>query len=221
MQTVILAGGSGRRVFPLAAVKPKPMFKILGKPLIHHVIETLKEAGLKDFIVVVGENGKPIRDYLADGKNFGVSIEYALQKKPLGMANALEAAKGLVEDNFFVVNADDVFESSLIKDMLTKFRKGKAEIVLSCKPVKETWKFGIIQIKNNKVTKLVEKPPKGTEPSNLAVIGVYLMTKRIFNYFRKIPVSDHQYEDAIQKFIEDKNMVIAARYEGFFASYKY
>ncbi|MDI6690371.1 MAG: sugar phosphate nucleotidyltransferase [Candidatus Bathyarchaeota archaeon] len=221
MQTVILAGGSGRRVFPLAAVKPKPMFKILGKPLIQRVIETLKEAGLKDFIVVIGSNGKQIKDYLADGKDFGVKIEYALQKKPLGMANALVAAKDLVEDNFFVVNADDVFESSLIKEMLKQFQKGDAEIVLSCKPVKETWKFGIIQIKNNKVTKLVEKPPKGMEPSNLAVIGVYLMTKKIFNYFKKIPVSDHQYEDAIQKFIEDKNMVTAVSYEGFFASYKY
>ncbi|MGB9756575.1 MAG: bifunctional sugar-1-phosphate nucleotidylyltransferase/acetyltransferase, partial [Candidatus Bathyarchaeales archaeon] len=221
MQTVILAGGSGRRVFPLAAVKPKPMFKILGKPLIRHVIEILKEAGLKDIIVVVGENGKLIKDYLADGKNFGVNIEYALQKKPLGMANALEAAKGLVEDHFFVVNADDIFESSLIKDMLKKFKKDKAEIVLSCKPVKETWKFGIIKIKNNNVTKLVEKPLKGTEPSNLAVIGVYLMTKKIFSYFKKVPVSDHQYEDAIQKFIEDKNMVTAVSYKGFFTSYKY
>jgi bifunctional UDP-N-acetylglucosamine pyrophosphorylase/glucosamine-1-phosphate N-acetyltransferase len=221
VQTVILAGGSGRRVFPLAAVKPKPMFKILGKPLIYRVIEILKEAGLKDFIVVIGENGKLIKDYLADGKGLGVNIEYALQKKPLGMANALEAAKGLVEDNFFVVNADDVFESSLIKKMLNQFEKGKAEIVLSCNPVKETWKFGIIQTKNNKVTKLVEKPPKGMEPSNLAVIGVYIMTRKIFDYFKKIPVSDHQYEDAIQKFIEDKNMVKAVTYEGFFGSYKY
>ncbi|MGQ9506929.1 MAG: bifunctional sugar-1-phosphate nucleotidylyltransferase/acetyltransferase [Candidatus Bathycorpusculaceae bacterium] len=221
MRTVILAGGSGRRVFPLAAVKPKPMFKILGKPLIQHVIETLKEAGLRDFIVVIGKNGKQIKDYLADGKKLGVKIEYALQKKPLGMANALEAAKGLVEDNFFVVNADDVFESSLIKEMLKQFRKENAEIVLSCKTVEETWKFGIIQIKDNKVTRLVEKPPKGMEPSNLAVIGVYLMTKKIFSYFRKVPVSDHQYEDAIQKFIEDKNVVTAVSYEGFFASYKY
>ncbi|MGQ9530499.1 MAG: bifunctional sugar-1-phosphate nucleotidylyltransferase/acetyltransferase [Candidatus Bathycorpusculaceae bacterium] len=221
MQTVILAGGSGRRVFPLAAVKPKPMFKILGKPLIQHVIEILKEAGLKDFIIVVGKDGKLIKDCLADGGKFGVNIEYALQKKPLGMANALEAAEGLVEENFFVVNADDLFEISLIKDMLKQFKKGDAEIVLSCKPVEETWKFGIIQLEGSKVTKLVEKPPKGAEPSNLAVIGVYIMTKKIFNYFKKVPVSDHQYEDAIQNFIQDKNRVAAVRYEGFFASYKY
>jgi bifunctional UDP-N-acetylglucosamine pyrophosphorylase/glucosamine-1-phosphate N-acetyltransferase len=221
LQTVILAGGAGKRVFPLAVDKPKPMFKILGKPLIHHVIEILKSAGLKDFIVVIGHNGEQIRDYLADGKNFGVNITYTVQKKPLGMANALETAKDFVGENFFVVNADDIFESSLINEMLKQFRKGNAEIVLSCKPVKETWKFGIIKTENDKVTRFVEKPPKGQEPSNLAVIGVYIMTKKIFEYCKKVPVSDHQYEDAIQMFIQDKNIVKAVRYEGFFAGYKY
>jgi bifunctional UDP-N-acetylglucosamine pyrophosphorylase/glucosamine-1-phosphate N-acetyltransferase len=221
LQTVILAGGAGKRVFPLAVEKPKPMFKILGKPLIHHVIDTLKSAGLKDFIVVTGHNGEKIKDYLADKENLGVNITYTVQKKPLGMANALETAKDLVEDNFFVVNADDIFESRLISEMLKQFKKSNAEIVLSCKPVKETWKFGIIQIENDKVTRLVEKPPKGQEPSNLAVIGVYIMTKKIFGYFKKIPVSDHQYEDSIQNFIQDKNIVKAFKYDGFFAGYKY
>jgi len=221
LQTVILAGGTGKRVFPLAVNKPKPMFKILGKPLIQHVIETVKEAGLKDFIIVIGHNGEQIKDYLADGSELGVSIEYTVQKEALGMANALETTKDLVEDNFFVVNADDIFESWLIKEMTKQFKKGNADIVLSCKPVEETWKFGIIQIENDKVTKFVEKPPRGKEPSNLAVVGVYIMTKKIFDYYKKIPVSDHQYEDAIQRFIEDKNVVGAASYDGFFAGYKY
>ena len=221
MQTVILAGGTGKRVFPLAVNKPKPMFKILGKPLIQHVVETLKKAGLKDFVIVIGHNGEQIREYLADGSKLGVNIDYTVQKEALGMANALETAKDLVEDNFFVVNADDIFESSLIKEMTKQFKKGNAEIVLSCKPVEETWKFGIIQIENDKVTKFVEKPPKGQEPSNMAVVGVYILTKKIFDYYKKISVSDHQYEDAIQKFIEDKNMVRAVRYDGFFAGYKY
>ncbi len=221
MQTVILAGGTGKRVFPLAVNKPKPMFKILGKPLIQHVIETVKKAGLKDFIVVIGHNGEQIREYLADGSKLGVNIDYTVQKEALGMANALETAKGLVEDNFFVVNADDIFESSLIKEMTKQFKEGSADIVLSCKPVEETWKFGIIRVEDDKVTDFVEKPPRGQEPSNLAVVGVYIMTKRIFDYYKKIPVSDHQYEDAIQKFIQDKNFVRAVSYDGFFAGYKY
>jgi len=221
LQTVILAGGTGKRVFPLAVNKPKPMLKILGKPLVQHVIETLKEAGLRDFIIVVGHNGEKIKEYLADGSRLGVNIVYTVQKEALGMANALETAKGLVEDNFFVVNADDIFGSSLIKEMARQFKEGDADIVLSCKPVEETWKFGIIRVEDNKVTDFVEKPPRGQEPSNLAVVGAYIMTKRIFDYYKKIPVSDHQYEDAIQKFIQDKNVVRAVSYDGFFAGYKY
>jgi UDP-N-acetylglucosamine diphosphorylase/glucosamine-1-phosphate N-acetyltransferase len=221
LQTIILAGGEGKRVFPLAVNRPKPMFKLLGKPLIHHVIDTLKEAGLKDYVIVVGHKGEQIKDYLKDGSKLGVNIEYTVQKESLGMANALETAEELAEDNFFVVNADDIFEASLIKQIIRKFNEGNAEIVISCKPVKETWKFGIIRVEDEKVTDFVEKPPKGKEPSNLAVVGVYILTKRIFDYCKKIPVSDHQYEDAILQFIKDRNVVKSVSYDGFFAGYKY
>jgi len=221
MQTVILAGGTGKRVFPLAVNKPKPMFKILGKPLIQYVIETMKKAGSKDFIIVIGHNGEQIKDYLGDGDNLGVSIEYTFQREALGMANALETGKDYVRDNFLVVNADDIFENSLIEKMIKRFNEGDADIVLSCKPVVETWKFGIIQTEDDKVTRIIEKPPKGKEPSKLAVIGAYILTKRILSYLKKCPVSDHQYEDAIQRCIEDKNIIRAVSYDGFFATYKY
>jgi len=221
LQTIILAGGEGKRVFPLAVNRPKPMFKLLGKPLIHHVIDTLKEAGLKDYIVVTGHRGEQIKDYLKDGSKLGVNIDYTVQKEPRGMADALETTKDLAEDHFFVVNADDIFEAALIKQMTKQFREGNAEIVLSCKPVQETWKFGVIRVEDEKVTDFVEKPPKGKEPSNLAVVGVYILSKQIFDYYKKIPVSDHQYEDAILGFIKDRNVVKAVSYDGFFAGYKY
>jgi len=221
LQTILLAGGEGKRVFPLAVNRPKPMFKLLGKPLIHHVIDTLKEAGLTDYVVVVGHQGEQIKDYLKDGSKLGVNIEYTLQKQSLGMADALKTAEKLAEDNFFVVNADDIFEASLIKQMNQQFNEGDAEIILSCKPVTQTWKFGIIQVEDEQVTDFVEKPPKGKEPSNLAVVGVYILTKQIFDYYKKIPVSDHQYEDAILAFIKDRNVVKAVSYDQFFAGYKY
>jgi bifunctional UDP-N-acetylglucosamine pyrophosphorylase/glucosamine-1-phosphate N-acetyltransferase len=221
LQTIILAGGEGKRVFPLAVNRPKPMLKLLGKPLIHHVIDNLKEAGLKDYIVVTGHRGEKIKDYLKDGSKLGVNINYTVQKKPLGMADALKTAEDLTEDYFFVVNADDIFEPSLIKKMTKQFKEGNAEIVLSCKKVQETWKFGIIRVENEKVTDFVEKPPKGKEPSNLAVVGVYILPKQIFDYYKIIPVSDNQYEDAILQFIKDRNIVKAVSYDGFFAGYKY
>ena len=221
MQTVILAGGEGKRVFPLAANTPKPMFNLLGKPLIHHVIDVLKEAELKDYIIVVGHHGEQIKNYLKDGSKLGVNIQYTNQNQSLGMADALKTTEKLTDDNFFVVNADDIFEATLIKKMYRQFKKTGVEIVLSCKPVTETWKFGIIRVDDEQVTDFVEKPPRGNEPSNLAVIGVYILTKKIFDYYRKIPVSDHQYEDAILNFIKDKNIVKAVNYNGFFAGYKY
>jgi UDP-N-acetylglucosamine diphosphorylase/glucosamine-1-phosphate N-acetyltransferase len=221
VQAVILAGGAGRRVFPLAAVKPKPMFKLLGKPLIQHVVELLKENGLDNFVIVVGHGGEQIREHFGDGSGLGIRVVYTVQEEALGMANALETAEAFVEAHFFVVNADDLFEGALIDMMAARFREDGADVVLSCKPVEETWKFGILTLEGDRVTGLVEKPPKGKETGNLAVIGVYLMSKRIFEYFRRVPVSDHQYEDAIQKFIEDGNNVGAVSYAGFFAGYKY
>jgi UDP-N-acetylglucosamine diphosphorylase/glucosamine-1-phosphate N-acetyltransferase len=221
LQTIILAGGEGKRVFPLAANSPKPMFKLLGKPLIHHVIDVLKEAKLKDYIIVVGHHGEQIKNYLKDGSELGVNIQYTTQNQSLGMADALKTTEKLTENNFFVVNADDIFEASLIKQMYRKFKETDVEIVLSSKPVRETWKFGIIRVNDDQVTDFVEKPPRGNEPSNLAVVGVYILTKKIFDYYRKIPVSDHQYEDAILNFIQNKNLVKAVSYDGFFAGYKY
>jgi bifunctional UDP-N-acetylglucosamine pyrophosphorylase/glucosamine-1-phosphate N-acetyltransferase len=170
---------------------------------------------------VVGHRGEQIKKYLKDGSNLNVNIDYTNQKEPLGMADALQTAKDLAEDNFFVVNADDIFEASLIKQMNNQCREGDAEIVLSCKPVQETWKFGIIRVEDQKVTDFVEKPPKGKEPSNLAVVGVYILPNQIFEYYKKIPVSDHQYEDAIRQFVRDRKIVKAVSYDGFFAGYKY
>jgi len=221
MKAVILAGGIGNRVFPLAVSRPKPMFKVLEKPLLQHVLETTKAAGLKDFIIVTGHNSEQIKDLFGDGRSLGIDVEYTYQKEARGTANALETARNLVEDVFLVLNADDIFESSLVKDMIKASKGADAEIVLSCKPVKDTWKWGIIKMDDEKVTRIVEKPPKGEETSNLAVIGAYIMTKDIFDYYKRIPVSDHQYEDAIQKFIEDGRSVGAVRYDEFFAAYKY
>jgi UDP-N-acetylglucosamine diphosphorylase/glucosamine-1-phosphate N-acetyltransferase len=223
LKAVILAGGSGKRVFPLATNRPKPMFKILGKPLIRYVIDNLMEAGIKDFIIVTGHSANMIKNYLKDGSSIGCNIEYSLQKESLGMANALETAKDLIKEDeyFFVINANDIFDLSLITSMIEEYKKGCAEIVLSCKPTNETWKFGILQLEGDVVRKIVEKPEKGQEPSNLAVIGAYILPYRIFKYCEEVGVSDHQFEDAIQKSIDYGNDVHAVRYDGFFGSFKY
>lgn len=222
MQTVILAGGVGNRIHPLSLTKPKPMFKILGKPLLHHVVDTLKEAKLKDFIIVVGYHAEQIKRYFGDGSQFGIDIQYTHQDKPLGMAHAIQTTKGVIKDDFLVVNGDDIFDVTLINKKIQSFENGNVDLLLSCKPTKETWKFAVIKMSNDGlVEKIVEKPPLGQEPSNLGVIGAYILPPKIFEYYDKVPLSDMQHELSIQKFIDEGNVVRAVDYSGTFSSYKY
>lgn len=222
MKAVILAGGSGNRVYPLSLTKPKSMFKILGKPLLHHVIDILKEAKLNDFIIVTGHHAGQIESYFGDGSQMDVNIQYTYQEKPLGMADAIQTVKSLVEDNFLVVNGDDIFDSSLIVKKINAFRNTDTELLLSCKPIKETWKFAVIKMSNDGlVEKIVEKPPLGQEPSNFGVIGAYILPTKIFDYYEKVPLNDMRHELAIQKFIDEGNTVRAVDYDGIFSSYKY
>jgi bifunctional UDP-N-acetylglucosamine pyrophosphorylase/glucosamine-1-phosphate N-acetyltransferase len=222
MKAVIPAAGEGKRVKPLSINRDKAMIKLLGKPLIEYVLKSVVDAGLDDIIIVVGENGNQIKSYLGDGKKFGAKIQYTVQKEPLGTGNALQTVEGLVGDKFFVINGDDIFEPELLKTTMEELKDKNADMVLSCKPVKETWKFGIIAKNDDgKVTRIIEKPKAGEEPSDLAVVGVYLMPKEIFNHLKNIPVSDHQFEDAIQAAIDAGSRVHAVSYDGFFGSFKY
>lgn len=223
MKTVILAAGAGNRVKPLSINKPKVMLKLMGKPLLQYVVENAAAAGLKDIIIVTGENGEQIRSYFGDGSRFDVRIQYTYQEKPVSTANAIETAEHLLDDSFFVLNGDDIFEPELLKAMMDKFQEYNTDeyILLSCKPVRETWKFGIVALDGERVTKIVEKPKPGEEPSNLAIIGAYIMTKDIFDYIRKVPVRNQQLEDAMQAFIDDGGIVQALSYDGFFCSFKY
>jgi len=223
VKVVILAGGAGTRVFPLAAKRPKPMFRLLGKPLVQYVIENFVAAGMREFVVVVGHESELIKDYLGDGSNFGCRIEYTLQAEPLGMANALQTAEAIVgsEDSFMVANANDIFDVSLIKAMLRKKSDTGAGILLACKPTEETWKYGMLAVEGDAVRRIVEKPPKGEEPSNLGVIGVYILPGKIFDYYRRIGTSDKQFEDAIQAFVNDGGDARAVAYDGFFGSFKH
>lgn len=218
MKAVILAAGNGKRVYPLAVNKPKPMFKLLGKPLMEYVVQELADAGVKEAVCVVGHNAGQIKDYFKS-ESHGVKIEYAVQEDAKGMADALlKAEKKLGAGKFVVVNADDVFEPGLLKLMLGE-SKG-ADAVFASKKVEETWKFGILDLDGKRVKAIIEKPDKGKEPSKNAVIGLYILDSGVFDYIKNTPASDEQYEKAVQKMIDAGRKVVAVEYKGFFGSYK-
>jgi len=220
VQAVILSGGAGERAFPLSASKPKPMFELLGRPLLAYVIDNLSAAGIRDVIIVTGPDSHEIRDYFGDGGSLGAQIRYTTQEQPLGMANALKAAEQLLEDRFFMLNGNDVFEPHLLSKVLEKAEQSGGDMVLVGREMDQPWKFGVFEFTNDKVTAVVEKPPMGQEPSNIVVVGVYFFSRLIFDYIDRTPLSNYQLEAAYQGLIDEGNVEFVP-YDGVFESFKY
>jgi UDP-N-acetylglucosamine diphosphorylase/glucosamine-1-phosphate N-acetyltransferase len=220
IQAVILSGGAGERAFPLCASKPKPMFEFLGKPLLQYVIENLRAAGIEDLIIVTGPDPQGIQDYFGTGERFGAQIRYTNQEKPLGMANALQTAEHLLEDRFFMLNGNDIFEAYLLSDVMKRAQETGGDMLLVGREMEKPWKFGVFKFEGGKVTAVVEKPPRGEEPSNIVVVGVYFFSRLIFDYIARTPVTNYQLETAYQGLIDEGNVHFVP-YDGVFESFKY
>ena len=220
LQAVILSGGAGERAFPLSAGKPKPMFELLGKPLLQYGIESLREAGIEDLIIVTGSDPQTIQDHFGTGERFGAKIRYTKQEQPLGMANALQTAEHLLEDRFFVLNGNDIFEPYLLGEVMKKAQETGQDMVLVGREMEKPWKFGVFKFDDDKVTAVVEKPPRGEEPSNIVVVGVYFFSRLIFDYIARTPLTNYQLEMAYQGLIDEGDVEFVP-YDGVFESFKY
>lgn len=110
MKVVIMAGGKGTRIAEINADVPKPMITICGKPILQHQIECLEKQGLKDILLMIGHLGYQIEEYFGDGSEYGVKISYIKEDVPLGTAGALYYLKGIVEEDFLLINGDIIFD---------------------------------------------------------------------------------------------------------------
>jgi bifunctional UDP-N-acetylglucosamine pyrophosphorylase/glucosamine-1-phosphate N-acetyltransferase len=223
IQAVILAGGEGKRIHPLGVNKPKAMFELLGKPLIQFVVENLREAGITNLIIITGPNQEQIQRYFGDGSDFGVEIQYAYQAEPLGQANAVQQAEGLINSHFFVLNANDVFDPRLLQEVVSRAQTSQANLALVGRKVSEPWRFGVMRFDAaNRLIGVIEKPPAGQEPSDVAVVGVYYFSPDIFQCIHDTPQgqTDDQFERAYQLLI-DRGQAVHVEYEGLFESYKF
>jgi bifunctional UDP-N-acetylglucosamine pyrophosphorylase/glucosamine-1-phosphate N-acetyltransferase len=223
IQAVILAGGEGKRIHPLGINKPKSMFEIMGKPLIQAVVENLREAGITDLIIVTGPNQEQIHHYFGDGGDFEVKIQYAYQAQPLGQANAVQAAESLVNSHFFVLNANDIFDASLLTEVMSRANEAQANLALVGRRVAEPWRFGVMRFDGeDRLVGVIEKPPAGQEPSDVAVIGLYYFSPDIFQCIHDTPLgeTDDQFERAYQLLI-DRGQAVHIAYDGLFESYKF
>lgn len=185
MKGVILAGGTGSRLYPLTKVTNKHLLPVYDKPMIYYPMETLINAGIKDIMIVSGKgHAGHFLELLGSGVDFGVHFTYEIQEKAGGIAQALSLAEDFVDgDSVTVVLGDNIFQDN-IKEDVANFNGG-AKIFL--KEVPDAHRFGVAELKGEKVIGIEEKPK---EPkSNFAVTGLYIYDSYVFDAIKTLKPS--------------------------------
>jgi glucose-1-phosphate thymidylyltransferase len=185
MKGVILAGGTGSRMYPLTKVTNKHLLPVYDKPMIYYPLQTLVNAGINEIMIVSGRgHAGHFLELLGSGMEFGVQLTYEIQEKAGGIAEALGLAESWVDDDpVAVILGDNIFEDSISSDV-TSFRKG-AKIFL--KEVPDAHRFGVAEINGDHVVSIEEKPEK--PKSRYAVTGLYLYDSDVFSVIRTLKPS--------------------------------
>jgi len=212
MRGVVLAGGLGSRLDPLTRVTNKHLLPVYNKPIIYYPLFTLKEAGIKDILIVVGGNSSgDFLELLGDGSELGLHLTFRFQEKPAGIAQALSLAEGFTAKEKFVVVLGDNILTGSIKNYVHKFfADNNLQAFVLLKKVKNPQRFGVAVLKENKIIKIEEKPQ---EPkSNLAVIGVYMYDNFVFKIIKNLKPSargELEISDVHNVFLQNKTLGFA------------
>ena len=188
MRGIILAGGSGTRLSPLTKITSKQLLPVYDKPMIFYPLEKLAEAGLKQIMIISGRgHAGHFLELIGSGKNFGLKITYEVQEEAGGIAQALALAEDFADDGkTIVILGDNIFDDS-IKKAVNRFQKQKAGARIFLKQVPDANRFGVAQVKGDKIISIEEKPAK--PKTNLAVTGLYMYDRQVFEIIRKLKPS--------------------------------
>ncbi|ADV94374.1 UTP--glucose-1-phosphate uridylyltransferase GalU [Bacillus subtilis] len=245
-KAIIPAAGLGTRFLPATKAMPKEMLPIVDKPTIQYIIEEAVEAGIEDIIIVTGKSKRAIEDHFDYSPELERNLEekgktellekvkkasnladihYIRQKEPKGLGHAVWCARNFIGDEpFAVLLGDDIVQAETpgLRQLMDEYEKTLSSIIgVQQVPEEETHRYGIIdpltsEGRRYQVKNFVEKPPKGTAPSNLAILGRYVFTPEIFMYLEEQQVGaggEIQLTDAIQK-LNEIQRVFAYDFEG-------
>lgn len=184
---VILAGGMGSRLYPCTRVTNKHLLPVYNKPMVYYPLYTLINAGIKNILIVSGiEHAGDFLKLLGSGKEFGVRLTYEIQDDAKGIAHALLLAEDFVDtDKLVAILGDNIFQDNIKRHIIDFLKMDGARIFLKKTP--EAKRFGVAEIKNNKVIGIEEKPkiPK----SNYAVTGLYMYNNGVFEIIKNLKLS--------------------------------
>lgn len=209
MKGIILAGGLGKRLYPLTRITNKHLLPIYNKPMIFYPVEKLAKAGIMEIIIVVGDKSAgDIIKLLGNGKEFGLDhIYYIYQEGEGGIAQALGLCEYLVKnEKIVVVLGDNIFKDD-IKDEIDQFSKQKKGARILLKEVEDPERFGVAYIRDGKIEKIVEKPK--IPESNLAVTGIYMYHSDVFDIIMNLKPSTRgelEITDVNNEYIKRKSL---------------
>jgi len=203
MKGLILSGGKGTRLYPLTYTSAKQLIPVANKPVLFRVIETLQDVGITDIGIVVGDTAEEIKQAVGRGGRWGVEITYIHQAEPLGLAHAVKVSQDYLADDPFVMFLGDNVIQGGIGPVVEQFTNGEwnSQIVLT--RVAEPQHFGVAELEDGDIVRLVEKPKD--PPSDLALVGIYMFDHHIHEAVNAIKPSwrgELEITDAIQYLID-------------------
>ena len=207
-KALILAAGKGTRMWPLTDNTPKPLLPLCGVPIIRRQIDELKKIGVKNIYILIGYQMKEISDYLGDGGEYGVKIEYIVQAELKGTGHAILQAEGKIKGKFYCINGDTTID----RNNLEKMDENSDSTYMMVTKVSDATRFGVVNSKKGKLVSIVEKGMSGEAMINA---GQYVFSDKIFDSIKKIRESkrgEYEITDALQA-IADKVKVV--EYDGF------
>lgn len=185
MKGVILAGGTGSRLFPLTKVTNKHLLPVGRKPMILHPVDKLIQAGIKDIVVVTGvEHMGAVVNLLGSGKDYGVRFGYKVQDEAGGIAQALGLVQDFIHDSKFVTILGDNIFSDDLNGFVDSFSAQKEGAKVLLKEVSDPGRFGVAELQGNKILGIEEKPK--TPKSNYAVTGIYFYDATVFDVIKTL-----------------------------------
>lgn len=211
MKAIILSAGEGSRMRPLTLTKPKTMLPVAGKPIIQYNIESLKENGITDILLIVRYKEDMVREYFGDGSEFGVNITYKTQKDFLGTANAVSYGEDFINQSVIVLNGDIILDAEILQEIIKKYNYMDADTLMVLTEVEDPTAFGVVEIEDNNIKNIIEKPKLEDAPSNLVNAGIYIFNEDIFDKINKTELSERgEYEitDSLLLQIKDGKKVI-------------
>jgi glucose-1-phosphate thymidylyltransferase len=217
MKALVLAGGAGNRLRPITHTSAKQLLPVANKPVLFYGLEAIRDAGITDIGIVVGDTAPAIQAAVGDGQEFGLNVTYIRQDAPLGLAHAVLIARDYLGDDDFVMYLGDNFIVGGISGLVDEFRSGRPDAQIMLTAVPDPRQFGVADLDAaGEVVGLEEKPlhPK----SDLALVGVYIFTPAVHEAVQHLAPSGRgelEITEALQWLIDDGRKVRSTIISGY------